>query len=367
MGVLADQSVADRRRPERLIFIAPRPADSGVGDHADRLLEALRPHADETVEVRCGGAGDDGVRECIRLRRRVSKALRGADRRRTVVHAELSGGSVGPFWALVGRPGVVRTAMVHEPPRPVWSIFRFRLIARNRLVDNAIHWALDRGIVALERWGTRHVGLVSTSSQGSSALAERGFGRQVVDARLLPLAYPPLPPLANRPLAVGLFGYHYRGKGFEIVDQLRALLDDRIEIVIAGYGTEAIPQRPGVRVCGAVSDAAEADFFAGIRLLLLPYRRKVVWGTAMAPASGSFVEAAAFGTPCLALASAGLHALEGSGCESAQDLATLAERVEKLIDDGQELDRLASELECFRSRQTLARTIDPIVSQWSLA
>jgi hypothetical protein len=336
-----------------------------VGDHADRLLEALRPHADEIVEVRSGGAGDDGVRDCLRLRRRVSQALRGVDRSRTVVHAELSGGSVGPFWAIVGRPGVVRTAMVHEPPRPVWMIFRFRLIARSRLVDNAIQWALDRWIVAIERRGMRHVGLVSTSGRGSRGLAERGFGRQVVDARLLPsVSYPKVPTVAERPFAVGLFGYHYRGKGFEIVDELRALLNDRIDIVIAGFGTETIPARPGVRVLGAVNGDGEADFFAGIRLLLLPYRRKVVWGTAMTPASSSFIEAAAFGTPSLALASAGLQSLSGSGCESTQDLAELAERIEKLIDDGQELDRLVAEQEAFRRRQSMARTVDPIVSQW---
>jgi glycosyltransferase involved in cell wall biosynthesis len=122
-----------------------------------------------------------------------------------------------------------------------------------------------------------------------------------------------------------------------------------------------------VRVLGAVTGAAEADFFAGIRLLLLPYRRKVMRGTTMTPASGAFVEAAAFGTPALALASAGLRSLEGSGCETAMDIRELAQRVEKVIEDDGELERLAGELTEFRQRQTLARTVDPIVSQWRRA
>jgi polysaccharide biosynthesis protein PslF len=209
---------ADGSRLQRLVFVAPRSVDSGVGDHADRLLEALRPHADEVVELRCGGAGDDSVWDCIRLRRQLTRALRGGEPRGTVVHAELSGGSVAPFWAIAGRSDVVCTAMVHDPPRPVWMIFRFRLIAKSRLLDNAVHRLLNRWIEAIERRALRHVGLVGTSTRGSRGLAERGFGREVKNARLLPLAYPSLPPLSSRPLAVGLFGYHYRGKGFEFLD-----------------------------------------------------------------------------------------------------------------------------------------------------
>ena len=366
MGILgaADLAIEGARRTERLIFVAPRAAESSVGDHADRLLAVLRPYADEVVDLRCGGPGVDSVVDCIRLRRQVSEALRDMDLARTVVHAELSAGSVAPFWSLVGRRGVIRTATFHEPPRPVWNIFRFRLVARSRVLDNLIQRTLDRWFERFERWAMRDVGVVGTTAQGTVEMVAQGFGRRVVDARLVPQSVAPLPPLAQRPLAVGLFGYFYRGKGFDLVDQLRDTLDERIAIRIAGRGTEAMRSRPGIDVRGAVTGADEAAFFGTIRLLLLPYRRKIVWGRAPKPASAAFVSAAAHGTPCLALESAGLQALNGSGCVTVETVAALAARIEALVFSDDELARLEADQEAFRRRQSSARMVGPIVSQW---
>jgi hypothetical protein len=348
-----------------LVFVAPRAVGSGVGDHADALLEALRPHAQDVVELRCGGAGEDSLLDCLRLRRRVDRELRARPAGTVVLHAELSGGSVAPFWALAFRRGVVRTALVHEPPRPVWTIFRFRLVARSRLVDNAIHRALDPVVVAIERAGVRGVGLVGTTTRGSAGLAARGFGREARSGRLMPSAGGAVPPASSRPRAVGLFGYHYRGKGFDLLEELRRRLDPDIGIVVAGRGTESLPSRPGVRVLGAVDGEQERQFFAGVRLVLLPYRRKTVRGVRMDPASGTFNDASAYRTPCIALASAGLDALTGSGCDTVPDLPALVHRVEELVADDAALARLADELAAFRSRQSVERSAEPVLAQWT--
>lgn len=154
----------------RLVFVAPDQGQTAVGDYAQDLVDALRPHFGEIVEERTLGPGLDTLADIRRHRQRVRRMVADGPPGRTLVHAELSTGVLPTFWAVAGLQGVPVTATVHDPPQGLWFLARTKFIAGSRLLTHGIHYPLrplsraiegrvhgERLLIALTETGRRSI------------------------------------------------------------------------------------------------------------------------------------------------------------------------------------------------------------------
>ncbi|MCW2786129.1 MAG: hypothetical protein JWP74_2646 [Marmoricola sp.] len=362
----------------RVVHLAPHAGSSGVGDYADGFVAAIRPHVREVVEFRHGAPRTDTVRSVRAERRRLRELVASLQTRYAgeplVVHCELSGGAVAPFWATRGLsrglPGAVRiTATLHDPPRPVWYPFLTRGVSRGRILNQAVHRPLHRLLERFERRSLRDVDLFVLTEAGTEATRSLRMGRSVTRARhVLPPAPTRAPvPASRRPAAIGLFGHVYTGKGFDLVPALRRTLPPGITLRVAGRGTENLAPAAGVDVLGPLEVGAELDaFFDSVQVLVMPYTRPRVGGLEMLPASGTHMVAMVHATPTVALASAATEELAREGlCEvvtgGADELVAAAARLAVSPD---ELDRRTAVLAVFLAEQRATGTAGPFLEVW---
>ncbi|NQX06067.1 glycosyltransferase family 1 protein [Rathayibacter sp. VKM Ac-2856] len=347
-----------------LVYVAPRSGSSGVSDYADDLIARAREVAGTVVEVRHGGAGADGVAELLRARRETLRAIDAAPGP-VIVHTEHSGGVIVPFWLLASRRlrsrATVVTATLHDAPLAVWTPFRTALVGRSHFATHAIHYPLMRLHRLLERRVLRGVSLFALTASGAQAIREelRVGG---VDVAFLPAPVrPAVAPAPERPLAIGLFGYVYRGKGFDQLAALRDAVDPAIEIVVAGRGTEALEPVPGVRVLGGVEGEDEDRFFASVRAIVLPYSRRGAYGPTIHVASSVVARALAYRTPIIALSHPGLSdeadVVEGGVRE-------LADRINAVVPDDAAIGRLAEHSSALAERLTSAEAFAVFARRW---
>jgi len=350
-----------------LLYLAPRGGTSGVGDHADDFVAAVAPHLGEVVELRHGPPREDGVTDVLRVRRALRAALNERRDRTVIVHAELSGGSLAGLWAAAGAGATIRTATLHDPPRPVWYPYLTKGLARSRYVVHGAHLPLNRLTARMERRLMRNVHAFALSAEGVEAMTAAGIGASQSRSHLLVPARPTLPPAAERPRAVGLFGHVYRGKGFEQLVAIRDALDPGIALRVAGRGTADLPQTPGVEILGEVRGSAEDDFFASVRALLLPYERRYVYGTEVFPASSVLTRAIAYRTPSLSTAVGPLTSAARDGATIALDGdgPAIAAAASDLVGDTDRLRAATDDLDAFAATQTVESAIAPYLQAWS--
>lgn len=357
-----------RPLPVRLVLVAPRTGSSGPAYYVDQLLQAVRPRVAEVVQLRHGPAGEETWRSVRDLRRRVADVVSTPSPHRTVLHAELSGGSIAGFWCLADHPEVTRTATVHDPPRPVWYPFRTAFVGRHRVLQAAVHRVPERAVRRLERSRLAGTGAVVLSPLGAAATRDLGLLDEVREGRLLVPPAPPTPPPTARPSAVGLFGHLYKGKGFELLAELRAAMDPAVAIRVAGRGTEQLPSMPGVEILGEVADPALDDFFASVRLVLLPYTRTSLGGVAPLPASLTHLTALAHDTPVLALPTDQMSALAATGgVRVLPDVAALAAEASRIAGDPAALEELLAQARTHLAGYDVERSVAPYLDLWSRA
>lgn len=350
-----------------LVYIAPRTGTSGVSDYADDILAQARRHLGRIVEVRHGGAGQDSFADVRRGRRAVAAAVRSATGP-VIVHAEQSGGVLVPFWALAQRAvrgqGVIRSATLHDAPLGVWLPLRTRGIGRSRLLVHALHFPTMGLSRRLERHVLRDVQLSALTRSGAEAVAVELRHGHVATGFLPPPVRAELRPAAQRPLAIGLFGYVYKGKGFQDLERLRALVDESIAIRVAGRGTEQLPPVAGVEILGGVEGADEDAFFDSIRAIVLPYGRRSSYGPQTHVASSVAARAIAYRTPVVALRYPGI-AEEGEVIDG--DLDDLAAAVDRLVRDDDEMARRGAQVDALREELTAEKAFDRLAEGWRSA
>jgi glycosyltransferase involved in cell wall biosynthesis len=271
-----------------------------------------------------------------------------------------------PFWLLASRRvrsrATVVTATLHDAPLAVWTPFRTALVGRSHFATHAIHFPLMRLHRLLERRVLRGVSLFALTASGATAI-EAETGARGVDVAFLPAPVRPVvAPAAERPLAIGLFGYVYRGKGFDQLAALRDAVDPAIEIVVAGRGTEALAPVPGVRVLGAVEGEDEDRFFAGVRAIVLPYGKRGAYGPTIHVASSVVARALAYRTPIIALSHPGLSdeadVVEGGVRE-------LGERINAVLPDDEAIAALAERSCALAERLTSAEAFAVFARRWA--
>ncbi|WP_256978947.1 MULTISPECIES: glycosyltransferase [unclassified Rhodococcus (in: high G+C Gram-positive bacteria)] len=348
----------------RLVYVAPRSGVGGVGDYADDFADAVRPHFAEVIEYRHEGPGSHSMRDILRHRKAIQELV-DADPGRVIVHCELSGGSVMPFWAtaqLTGDPVV--TATVHDPPGLVWWPARTKFLAGKKVLNHGLHYPLRSAWRALERRVAGSRTLFALTRSGADSLAREYPDATAKASALFVPARPDITPAEERPLAVGLFGLVYRGKGFDQIHQLRDSLPRDIAIRIAGRGTELLDPVDGVEILGEVNGPDEDAFFASIRALVLPYGKRSIYGDAF-PASSVVTRAIAYQTPVTCLKVGALAESDSGALVVDGGVDELADATAELITDPIALGKLRREVEALRISHTAELVVEDFVSVWA--
>lgn len=345
----------------RLVYVAPRSGVGGVGDYADDFADAVRPYFREVVEYRHDGPGSDSVRDILRHRRAIRALV--DDPERTIVHCELSGGSVVPFWATSNLVDVDVTATVHDPPGLVWWPARTKFLASQKVLNHGLHYPLRFLWRRLERAVAAERTLFALTKAGADSLAAEYPEANAKASTLFVPVRPDLTPAEERPMAVGLFGLVYRGKGFDQIQQLRDRLPRDIAIRVAGRGTEDLPPVDGVEIVGEVNDADEDAFFASIRALVVPYGRRTIYGDAY-PASSVVTRAIAYQTPIVAMKYGALAESDGGAVVVDGDIEAIADATATAVTDTEALRRLRREVEALRQANTPELVVEDFLSEW---
>lgn len=364
--------MADRLRENRLVFVAPDDGQTAVGDYAQDLVDALRPHFGEIAEVRTAGPGLDTLADIRRHRTRVRKLVADGPPGRTLVHAELSTGVMPTFWAVAGLSGVPVTATIHDPPQGLWFLARPRFIARSRLLTHGIHYPLRPLSRAIEGRVHGNRTLIALTETGRRSI-ERTYPRtHTAYIPHLVRERPVIVPAQDRPKAVGFFGFVYRGKGFDQIAEIRAQLPDDIEIRVAGRGTEELPRAEGIEILGGVDGAAEDAFFASVRAIVVPYGKRHFYAETY-PASGVVAHSMAYRTPviCTGYGSLaeltpehGVVAVPPAADPGAGVAAGLAAEITAVLGDEARLTELGANSERTRQERSPARTAEAFVAVW---
>jgi len=115
--------------------------------------------------------------------------------------------------------------MIFPRPFPFPWPFDTSLIKRHRLLHHAVHYPFRFVTNALQRRMCKGRIIATLTSVGARNTQLR---QPDVDARATRHPIPSRPAmkrLPERPLAIGLFGHLYRGKGFEELTALRAIVE----------------------------------------------------------------------------------------------------------------------------------------------
>ncbi|CAM3347669.1 glycosyltransferase family 4 protein [Mycobacterium frederiksbergense] len=357
----------------RLVFVAPDEGQTAVGDYAQDLVTALRPHFGEIVEHRTAGPGQDSLADLRRHRATVRRLVAEGPPGRTLVHAELSTGVLPTFWAVAGLRGVPVTSTIHDPPQGLWFLARTRSIAKSRLLTHGIHYPLRPLSQAIEGRVHGDRALIALTETGRQSI-ERTYPRTTTFyVPHLVRERPAIRPAEERPKAVGFFGFVYRGKGFEQIARIRDLLPADIAIRVAGRGTEALPRAEGIEILGGVDGPEEDAFFDSVRAIVVPYGKRHFYAETY-PASGVVAHAMAYSTPVVCTGYGSLAELDSAHGvlnvsprgEGDDAVATgLAEGIESLLNDPTRLAELGRNADRTRQERSAERTAEALVQIWT--
>jgi polysaccharide biosynthesis protein PslF len=347
----------------RIIWLAPD--SGGVSDYSGQLIAAIRRLDVELWPIYLRGPeqSDNGdfVRNVRHARAQIRGLRKGAP---AVVHAEISAGGIEVFWSAPAQDRLV-TATVHDGPHFAWWPAYSRGVAKNRLLHHALHFPFRRGWWRLEDGRFSQSTLFVLTQAGQDDLEGRGFDT----VRLVHHVPAPVSGTfaTERPLNVGLYGYYYGGKGFDLIPDLRERLPEDIGLHIAGRGTDDLRVPPGATRWGEVNGEREAAFFGSIRCLLLPYEPGGRYGPFLS-ASGAAARAFSYGLPVVASPVRGF--VEEAGLSPAVQLARsnsagdLADAVTSLVLDRQLTDRATQAAEKLRQARTVEASAELMVSTW---
>lgn len=356
----------------RLIYLGARSGIGGVGDYAEQFVDAVRPLFGEVVEYRHGGPGDDSVADLRGHRDAVRRLVEGSPRGATVVHAELSGGAVAPFWAVAGIDDLPVTATVHDPPQLIWWPARTKYMAGHKLVNHGVHYPLRSVSRRVQRRIAGDKVLFALTDSGVRSLeVEYPRARAVRVPHLTPVRAA-VTPVTERPKAIGFFGLVYRGKGFEQIAAIRRMLPDDITIRVAGRGTEALPAAPGIDIVGGVDGPEEDAFFQSVRAIVVPYGRRTFYGAAY-PSSAVIAHAIGYGTPVICSDHGSLGDLDERtgavvlrGLDDHGDTArSFADTITAVVNDDARLSELDTFVTAERAARAPQRVAEIVGAEWS--
>jgi glycosyltransferase involved in cell wall biosynthesis len=357
----------------RLVYVAPADGQTAVGDYAEDFVKYVRSHFGEVVERRTLGPGGDGVRAILEHRRAVAELVRQGPPGRVLVHAELAGAGISPFWSIAGMRDVPVTATIHDPPQGVWWPARTRFLANHRVLNHGLHYPLRAVSRNLEGAVYRDRTIFAMSEIGRRSIEQRYPRTRTVHVPFIVRDRPTIRPAQERPKAIGFFGHVYRGKGFEQIARIRQQLPDDIAIRIAGRGTESLTASAGIEILGPVDGPAEDAFFDSISALVVPYGKRH-WQDETYPASGTVAHAMAYRTPVVCTGYGSLAELDEKtgalvvppeGGEQDSVATTLVAAITSLLNDHARLTELGEHSEKTRQARSGPRIAEAFAAAWS--
>lgn len=362
---MVDDAATDPLSQATMIYVAPRTGTSGVSDYADDILRIAHDTFGKVIEVRCDGAGAASAADVRAGLKEVREAI-ASTTGPVIVHTEASGGALLPYWALTLKearknPRVALSATLHDAPTAVTTPFRTRGISKNRILNHAVHYPVLPLLLNHERKTLGPVKVSALTKSGAEAIEKEQRHDPVTVSFLPPPIKDDIVPAAERPLAVGLFGYVYRGKGFDSLAELRELVDPSIEIRVAGRGTEQLDPIEGVTIVGPVEGPDEDAFFSSIRAIAMPYSKRNSYGPTTHVASSVLARAIAYGTPVIALKYPGLgdEAIAVNG-----GLPELATTVNTIIPDDAAVAQAAAHALQLRDELTVEAAFNRLAQGW---
>jgi polysaccharide biosynthesis protein PslF len=357
----------------RLVYVGPAEGETAVGDYAENLIPVLRPFFGELVEYRTLSPGADGARDIWRHRKAVADLVAAGPPGRVLVHAELAGGGLAPFWSTAGLRDVPVTATVHDPPQGIWWPARTRFVARHRLVMHGLHYPLRPLSRALEGAVNSDRTIFVLSQVGRESVERTYPKTSTVYVPYLVCERTTIRPAQDRPKAVGFFGHVYRGKGFDQIERIRRELPDDILIRVAGRGTEALSGADGVEVVGAVEGPDEDAFFDSVRAIVIPYGKRHFYAETY-PASSVAAHALAYRTPivCTGYGSlaefdeqSGAVVVPMNGTDVHQVPPGFSAAIASVVNDEARLTELGKNADRTRQERSAQRTAEAYVAGWS--
>jgi hypothetical protein len=211
---------------------------------------------------------------------------------------------------------------------------------------------------------SRGTTLFALTTLGAQSLERSMPGATVVVAALPVPERPSLREISDRPVAVGLFGYVYRGKGFDSLVALRETLPPEVAIRVAGRGTESLPVIDGVELLGEVNGPDEDAFFDSIRMLVVPYAGREIYGRTAVPASSTVTRAMAYQTPVLTRSSGALGELHDGVVVVGGDLDEFCGIAGELMRDDARLGDLQRETLAVRARESAKSVTSVFLRTW---
>jgi glycosyltransferase involved in cell wall biosynthesis len=382
------------KRPD-LALIAPYPGQadraalpSGVATYTERLARAL---AGEGVEVRVVAPAVEGEPACSRANgvtversyRRGMGALptaayRAARSGAPLVHLQHETFLYGGPSAIPGLvPALAGMRMAHLSP----------VVTMHQVVDPI---TVDRGFTTFHRVNAppqlARAGLAAVQSSvrrlGTATIVhERAFTRVMPDAAVIPHGVDVVEEpegsevarakakakakdaLGTRPdrLTALCFGFLAPYKGFEVALQAAALAGQKVDLLIAGGSHPRLAGRDSyaddlrrhygdvATFVGYVPEAKVKDVFRAADVLLLPYAEPVA-------TSGPLAHALAYGTPVLCSPTLADCVAAPNALVAPLDPEGLAHRLQRLADDGRQLEHLAAEVRSLARGRSWSET-----------
>ncbi|MGX9790265.1 glycosyltransferase family 1 protein [Mycobacterium sp. MMS18-G62] len=358
----------------RLVFVGPALGQTAVGDYAENLIAALRPHVGELIEHRTLAPGGDSARDLWRHRQAVKELVEKGPPGRVLVHAELAAGGLVPFWSTVGLRGVPVTATVHDPPQGIWWPARTKFVAKHRLIMHGLHYPLRPVSRALEGAVSGHRMIFALSKIGRHSIDMTYPNTTTVYVPYLVCDRPAIKPAEARPKAIGFFGHVYRGKGFDQIARIRRELPDDILIRCAGRGTESLPRAEGVDIVGPVDGPDEDAFFESVRAIVIPYGKRHFYAETY-PASSVAAHALAYRTPIVCTGYGSLAEFgEETGAvvvpmNDGDDVRAIppgfSEAIASLVNDEERLAKLGANADRTRQERSAPRAAAAYAAAWS--
>jgi polysaccharide biosynthesis protein PslF len=357
----------------RLVYIGPRNHVTAIGDYAEDLVAAFRPHFGEVVGVRVSGPGDETWDDVRRVRRQVRELVASAPGGKVLVHSEIGCGMLSPFWALAGLEGVPVSLTAHDPPQALWFTARTRFVARHKLLMHGFHYPLR----PVSRWlegrinGGRDWFALSRTGQASIERTYPTAQTHYVPYRVAEKNV--IKPAEDRPKAIGFFGLVYRGKGFEQIAEIRKNLPADIAIRVAGRGTENLPPVDGVELVGGVDGAEEDAFFESVRAIVIPYGKRHFYADTF-PASSVAAHALAYRTPIIATSYGSLAEFDtetgalvvpmAAGDQTALPPGFTA-AIADFVNDDARVTELGKNADRTRGERSTTRTAEAFAAEWA--
>ncbi|SEH91078.1 Glycosyltransferase involved in cell wall bisynthesis [Mycolicibacterium rutilum] len=357
----------------RLVFVGPADGETAVGDYAENLIRALRPHFGEVVERRTLAPGKESLADIREHRRAVKSAVAQGRPGRVLVHTELAAGGVGPFWSTAGLRDVPVSATVHDPPQGIWWPARTRFVAQHKYLMHGMHYPLRPLSRVIEGAVNGRRTIFALSQIGRLSIEMTYPKTNTAYVPYLVAERPTIKPAHERPKAVGFFGLVYRGKGFEQIARIRRELPDDIVIRVAGRGTESLPRQDGVEILGAVEGPDEDAFFESVRAIAIPYGKRHFYAETY-PASSVAAHALAYQTPIVCTGYGSLAEFNEDtgavvvpmGTTFPQTLpAGFSPAIQSLLNDDGRMRTLAANADRVRGERSAEQTAAAYAREWS--